>query len=468
MRQSIPFILCSFMILSCSTTPKSPYLDRIPTSITEESLKVSFDILMSSENPEKEFISYLNRLRSIYIRGEAYLADFDTEIDLAISQSSKIELDKSSTYKKLLVMRELTIKMQDKITYFYVLLNEIAYDKSKSILEKNLAKKILKDFKAQLDSPNAIEKLAYEDLRKHIANALKLRRGKLKSLNQEIEISSEVFKKDEDRANLIRNNRIAIIQLGKLESQRNIEFTKTIENESEKIQLQDLPQTRNPQSEKVFFPSIGPNGNVVGMVFPKGVWALTYDDGPSPVYTPSVVKNLDELGINATFFWLAQNVIQYQSVVDLVKSNNKALANHSWSHAQLPKVSEEQLKKEINLSTEVETKAYGQPIEFFRCPYGAGNSIPRIRQKIADLGMIHVFWNVDTLDWQDKDPDSIVERAKKEMKLNGHGVVLFHDVHPQSVIASKKLVEWSKTLDGTPDQMRWVTIPGIVHEMNKD
>jgi hypothetical protein len=47
-------------------------------------------------------------------------------------------------------------------------------------------------------------------------------------------------------------------------------------------------------------------------------------------------------------------------------------------------------------------------------------------------------------------------------------VVLFHDVHPQSVIASKKLVEWSKTLDGTPDQMRWITIPGIVHEMNKD
>ena len=85
---------------------------------------------------------------------------------------------------------------------------------------------------------------------------------------------------------------------------------------------------------------------------------------------------------------------------------------------------------------------------------------------ISDLGMIHVFWNVDTLDWQDKDPDSVVARAQKQMKAAGHGVILFHDIHPQSVIASKKLVEWSKTLKGTDAEIRWVTIPEIVDEMN--
>ena len=85
---------------------------------------------------------------------------------------------------------------------------------------------------------------------------------------------------------------------------------------------------------------------------------------------------------------------------------------------------------------------------------------------IADLGMIHVFWNVDTLDWQDKDPDSIVARAQKQMKTEGHGVILFHDIHPQSVIASKKLVEWTKTLKGTENEIRWVTIPEIINEMN--
>ena len=80
--------------------------------------------------------------------------------------------------------------------------------------------------------------------------------------------------------------------------------------------------------------------------------------------------------------------------------------------------------------------------------------------------MLHVFWNVDTLDWQDKDPASILARAKKQMQANGHGVILFHDIHPQSVEASKKLLEWSKTLKGTSDEIRWVTLPEIVDEMN--
>jgi hypothetical protein len=51
------------------------------------------------------------------------------------------------------------------------------------------------------------------------------------------------------------------------------------------------------------------------------------------------------------------------------------------------------------------------------------------------------------------------------MNAAGRGVVLFHDIHPQSVIASKKLVEWSQTLKGS-NAIRWVTIPEIVDEMN--
>ena len=85
---------------------------------------------------------------------------------------------------------------------------------------------------------------------------------------------------------------------------------------------------------------------------------------------------------------------------------------------------------------------------------------------IAALNMVHVYWNVDTLDWQDNDPDSIVARAQKQMKALGHGIVLFHDVHPQSVTASKKLIEWSKTFNGTDQEMRWLTIPQIVDEIN--
>ena len=59
--------------------------------------------------------------------------------------------------------------------------------------------------------------------------------------------------------------------------------------------------------------------------------------------------------------------------------------------------------------------------------------------------MLHVHWNVDRLDWQDKNPQSIFERSKKQIDLRGKGIVLFHDVHPQSVEAVKLLLPYMKS-----------------------
>ena len=81
--------------------------------------------------------------------------------------------------------------------------------------------------------------------------------------------------------------------------------------------------------------------------------------------------------------------------------------------------------------------------------------------------MIHVFWNVDSLDWKDKNPETILARVKKAMAAEKKGIILFHDIHPQSVEASKLVLKWSATLDGTPQAQRWVTIPEIVNELNR-
>ena len=457
---------CAHQMPMHSTKHEMETVRTPSSSVASENLSTSFDMMFNSQNPDKEFLDYLIRMKSIFARSEAYLYEFDKEIDESLEKNSQVDFESSKTYKKLILMRELKNRTQDKITYFYLKLTDISYDKTLDSNQRKMAKKVLKAFKTELDSATALNKLAFDDLKIHIADALKMRRGfSTKSVNA-ADMPAQNFKSEDDKVKLLRANRELFRNLGKAEIVQKDDMTQKIEDESDKIQLVDV-QSREPSSEKKFYPSVGSNGNVMGLIFPKGVWALTFDDGPNPTHTPNIVKNLKELEVKATFFWLAQNVIPNQSTVNLVKENGHALANHSWSHPQLPKLSDEGLKKEINMSTEVESKAYGQPVEFFRCPYGAGNSVPKIRQRIADLNMIHVFWNVDTLDWQDKDPDSILARAQKQMKANGnHGVVLFHDIHPQSVIASKKLVEWTKTLKGTADEVRWVTLPEIVKEMN--
>ncbi len=75
--------------------------------------------------------------------------------------------------------------------------------------------------------------------------------------------------------------------------------------------------------------------------------------------------------------------------------------------------------------------------------------------------MIHVFWNVDSLDWQDKDPASILARVKKLMAAEKRGIILMHDIHPQTVEAVKLL------LDSAAPTQRWVVLPAIVDELNQ-
>jgi peptidoglycan/xylan/chitin deacetylase (PgdA/CDA1 family) len=459
-------LLTSCSILKTPETVSSVSTVRGPSSSDdEENLNISFAILMTSENPEKEFSEYLDRLKSMYMRAEAYLSDFDGELDETLSTSTQMALDSSKSYKKLIVMWELSHRLKDKIVFHYLKLTDMAYDKSFDVEKRKLAKSILRKFKAKLDSNDPMEKIAFDEIKVNIATAIKERRKFNRNAANPADLPANNFKDNKEKLAVLRQYRANIRNIGKNEIEINDEINQQIESSSEKMKL--IEQSgREPQSEPKFFASTGPNGNVMGLVFPKNVWALTFDDGPNPKHTPTILENLEKSGVKATFFWLAENVVRYQSVVDLVGQKGMTRANHSWSHPQLPKLDAAGLQKEIVQSSQIESKSFGEKVKFFRCPYGAGNSVPRIRQMIADLDMIHVFWNVDSLDWQDKDPDSIVARVKKQMQANGRGVVLFHDIHPQSVAASKKLVEWSNTLKGTDNAIRWVTLPEIVDEMN--
>jgi peptidoglycan/xylan/chitin deacetylase (PgdA/CDA1 family) len=195
----------------------------------------------------------------------------------------------------------------------------------------------------------------------------------------------------------------------------------------------------------IIFPSAGANGAIDGTQFAKDSWALTFDDGPSPIWTDKILSSLRTNGMKASFFWLAQNVLKYPSQVQAAKAGGHVLANHSFSHPDL--MSAGNLKTEIEQSTQKDMLAYGKKPSYFRCPYGScifSRKNParkaQIRQMIASQKMVHVNWNVDTLDWQDRDSNSVYRRAVAQMGIEKRGVVLFHDIHPQSAAAAEKLM----------------------------
>ncbi len=287
-----------------------------------------------------------------------------------------------------------------------------------------------------------------------------------------------------------------------------LEISKLIRRRGGRIQKQwSALVERTPQGSTtgaVIAPSPGKNGNIFGNHFPKGVWALTFDDGPhggnqtEPSYTREVLANLKQHEMKATFFVLSRQLerkdcvgigsrtvsvkgkdglvsehgyditsarptVVFPELAVLEREEGHAVESHSYYHSQVPKDDDAEQDCEIRQAMDVFTEKMGARPAFFRLPYGAGFNDPKIRTKIAEAGAVHVYWNIDTLDWQNHDPDSIVRLALKAMKTADHGVILFHDVHPQSVIASERIMAYLKD---PANHIETVTIPEIVDRLN--
>ncbi len=223
-------------------------------------------------------------------------------------------------------------------------------------------------------------------------------------------------------------------------------------------------ESREP-SAATKFPSITPSGNVQGTEFPMGTFALTFDDGPDRVHTMNILASLQANGIKGSFFWITNWAKGRPAIVKAVQSAGMTVANHSYMHAKILKPADlarlhTTVEKEIITSTQEFTKIYGYKPRFFRLPYAQGMNDNRIRALIAGQGMIHVKWNIDSNDWDDPNPASVLARTELQMRQTGRGIVLFHDVHPQSVAASRSLMQRKR------GQVRWVTIEQIVDELN--
>ena len=362
-----------------------------------------------------------------YFKGLSLLAEFDTQLDRGD------DLSTSLPYAKLQSLHQEQHQIQDRILVAY---RELA--KSQENLHA------LRNVHNILATQNDLDAVAASDLRESLQNSM----PDLFSFLPAIHSFDGI-----DTKRILSESRKAI----DLRVKKHIAFSSYLPSSDffpAMVQALGLP----------YAPGIGASGNITGSKFPANTWALTYDDGPSPKYTPMVLANLATANEKTTFFWLAENVEMFAPTVRAAKAAGMALNNHSYTHMNLVKASPEDLQHEIVDAVELETKAYGEKPRFFRCPYGSGVNTESIRQLIADQGMIHVLWNVDSLDWSDKDPDSVLARTKKQMRSAKGGVILFHDIHPQSVAASKLLLDYAATLKGTDEQIRFVTLPQIVDE----
>jgi len=189
-------------------------------------------------------------------------------------------------------------------------------------------------------------------------------------------------------------------------------------------------------------PETGPE--IFGTGLPPKVVALTFDDGPHPVYTSEITAILKQYGAPGTFFEVGNNLgkIDADGTARLGKNaeiSRQLLAegyivgNHSMTHAQLSKKSGDELKQEILGNDKLLKAIDPDRPPLFRFPYGARNA--EGKEILAREHLTSVMWNVDSMDWADPIPNSIADRVMREIDRNGRGIVLFHDIHERTVKA---------------------------------
>jgi len=170
---------------------------------------------------------------------------------------------------------------------------------------------------------------------------------------------------------------------------------------------------------------------------------LTFDDGPHSKLTPKLLDLLKQEKIKAMFFVLGINVASNNNI-EIVKrayEEGHIIGNHTYFHRNLRSLTDFEIKSEI-LNTEEFIKEYMPIPKPFRPPYGATNS--RINKIVQDLGYVNVLWNVDTLDWKEKE-SKWVENIISQIDDRGFNVVLMHDAYESTINNVSELIKAIKS-----------------------
>ena len=196
------------------------------------------------------------------------------------------------------------------------------------------------------------------------------------------------------------------------------------------------------------------------------VFALSFDDGPDPSYTPKILKILQDKKAPATFFMVGQMVRAHAPTGKLVVQAGYPIGNHTWSHPMKTR----NAVAEVDRTDAIIKEKLGVSPTIFRPPYGIlRNGLAREASKINEDV---ILWSSDSADWKHGSTSSSIHNNVMRNIAPG-GIALMHDGggNRSSTVAALpgiidairgrgyKLVTVPELLNmGAPEQ---ATIPGV-------
>jgi peptidoglycan/xylan/chitin deacetylase (PgdA/CDA1 family) len=151
--------------------------------------------------------------------------------------------------------------------------------------------------------------------------------------------------------------------------------------------------------------------------------ALTFDDGPDPVWTPRIAAVLRRLHIPGTFFCIGRQAESHPDLVRALRDDGHEIGNHSYSHKNLWFRSPAQVRVEIERCQEALSDIVSTPPLVFRPPFGDRG--PQVLSEARKLKLNTVLWSLDSKDWKNPPAGMLLSRVQR--RTHDGAVLLFHD-----------------------------------------
>lgn len=197
----------------------------------------------------------------------------------------------------------------------------------------------------------------------------------------------------------------------------------------------------------------------------RKIVALTFDDGPSPVWTSKILDELKKADVKATFFMVGHHVQKYPDIARRVAREGHGIGNHGYAHSVILYYTPAEIEEEIKYTEHVIREVTGKTTTMFRPPKAWLRD--STKEKIRSMGYAVVLWSLNSKDWAGFPPWYIVRYLAA--RVRGGDILLFHDSgnifaregsdRSQTVQAAALLIE---TLKGKG--YSFVTVEELMHE----
>lgn len=188
--------------------------------------------------------------------------------------------------------------------------------------------------------------------------------------------------------------------------------------------------------------------------------ALTFDDGPDETFTPLVLDELNKAGVKATFFVVGNRIEANPDIIQRIVNEGHAVGNHSYSHPNYLKLSDEEFRKEIDTTDKLIQTYIGHRPSLVRPPYG-GVTENQINW-LASMEKKIINWNVDSLDWKGLSADEVYANIM-DATQNG-SIILQHSAGGDGEDLTGTVEALGRVIAKLKEKnMELVTVPNLIH-----